>query len=302
MPTETPRLRIISLGAGVQSTTMSLMAQRGEFDVMPDAAIFADTGWEPKDVYGHLDWLKTQLTFPVHVVSAGNILSDVFARRNTSGGRFASVPWFTRTIVPAGTVVPVFDVGDNDEEVQVGERTLATDEVSNGMGRRQCSSEYKLKPIMHKVRDLLGVGRRARVPAGTVEVWIGMSTDEASRMRDARQRYMTNRWPLVEKNMSRGDCLRWMEQRSLPTPPKSACIGCPFHDQCMWQTMRDQRPEEFAQACEVDAALREGNARGMRGLEFMHPARIPLREAVELKAKADQPNLFDHECEGICGI
>jgi hypothetical protein len=50
-------LRVISLGAGVQSTTMALMAAHGETTPMPDCAIFADTGWEPKAVYGHLRWL-----------------------------------------------------------------------------------------------------------------------------------------------------------------------------------------------------------------------------------------------------
>ena len=41
-------LNIISLGAGVQSSTMALMATYGEITPMPDAAIFADTQWEPK--------------------------------------------------------------------------------------------------------------------------------------------------------------------------------------------------------------------------------------------------------------
>lgn len=45
------RLRALSLGAGVQSTTMALMAAHGEIQPMPDCAIFADTGWEPKAVY-----------------------------------------------------------------------------------------------------------------------------------------------------------------------------------------------------------------------------------------------------------
>ena len=37
------RLRALSLGAGVQSTTMALMAAHGEIGPMPDCAIFADT-------------------------------------------------------------------------------------------------------------------------------------------------------------------------------------------------------------------------------------------------------------------
>ena len=64
---------IISLGAGVQSSTMALMAAKGEIKPMPDAAIFADTGWEPKRVYDWLDWIETQLPFPIHRVSSGNL-------------------------------------------------------------------------------------------------------------------------------------------------------------------------------------------------------------------------------------
>lgn len=48
--------RVLSLGAGVQSTTLFLMSLRGELPPL-DAAIFADTQWEPKAVYKHLNWL-----------------------------------------------------------------------------------------------------------------------------------------------------------------------------------------------------------------------------------------------------
>jgi len=50
-------LVVISLGAGVQSSTMALMAANGELP-KPDCAIFADTGYEPKAVYRYLEFLK----------------------------------------------------------------------------------------------------------------------------------------------------------------------------------------------------------------------------------------------------
>ena len=68
---------IISLGAGVQSSTMALMAAKGEITPMPDCAIFADTGWEPVRVYEWLDWLETQLPFPLYRVSKGNLREDI---------------------------------------------------------------------------------------------------------------------------------------------------------------------------------------------------------------------------------
>jgi hypothetical protein len=269
-------LRVLSLGAGVQSTTLALMAAHGEIGPMPDCAIFADTRWESAKVYDHLAWLSSSnvLPFPVRRVSAGDIREAIRTRRNTTGGRFAAIPWWT--INPDG---------------------------SEGMGRRQCSSEYKIEPIMREIRDLLGKGRNDRIPRGSVEVMIGISLDESHRMRPARQQYMTNRWPLVEKGMRRWDCERWLLRNEYPIPPKSACTGCPFHSDAHWREMRDSRPAEWAEAVEYDRILRTGNARGMRAIEFMHRQRVPLDEAdLSTAAERGQPDLFGNECEGMCGV
>ena len=70
------KLTILSLGAGVQSSVMALMAAKCEISPMPDAAIFADTQAEPQGVYDWLDWLETQLPFPIIKVTAGDLRQD----------------------------------------------------------------------------------------------------------------------------------------------------------------------------------------------------------------------------------
>lgn len=263
-------IRILSLGAGVQSTTMALMAAHGEIGPMPDAAIFADTGWEPEHVYRHLEWLRSPnvLPFPVYVVSVGNIRSDILTRSNTTGGRFAAVPWFMR--MPDG---------------------------KQAMGRRQCTKEYKLVPIRRKVRELLG----GKTPKGGAEVWIGISTDEAIRMKPSQLQYMVNRWPLIERSVSREGCLEWLKANGYPEAPKSSCIGCPFHNNEQWKEIRAD-PVAWADAVEVDAAIR--NQPGMRGTQFMHRQMVPLPE-VDFRTKAEkvaEADLFNNDCEGMCGV
>ena len=267
-----PMLRVISLGAGVQSTTLALMAAHGEIGPMPDCAIFADTGWEPKHVYAHLDWLETQLPFPVRRISGGNIRDNIITSTKTTGGRFAAVPWFTS---------------------------------NGGMGRRQCTREYKINPIQKEQRRLLGYAPRKRIPERSVEVWIGISVDEIQRMKDPLNKWQVNRWPLIEAGMSRKDCLRWMAERKYPEPPKSACIGCPFHSNAMWRDMRDNDPESWADAVAMDKALRAGGtARGMRHQQFMHRSLKPLDE-VDLSTPAERGQVefgFLQECDGMCGV
>jgi hypothetical protein len=261
-------IRVISLGAGVQSTTMALMAACGDIGPMPDCAIFADTGWEPKRVYEHLAWLTDVLPFPVHTVSAGNIRESAIAGGNHRSGRFAAIPWFVRN--PDG---------------------------SEGMGRRQCTTHYKIEPIRRKVRQLLG----GKTPKGGCEQWIGISTDEALRMKPSRVQYVNNRWPLIERGMSRADCLTWMEAKAYPRPPKSSCVGCPYHNAEQWREIRAD-PAAWADVVEVDAAIRDQIWRGFKGQQFMHRQRVPLAE-VDLRTKAEkEADLFNNECEGMCGV
>jgi len=85
------KLTVISLGAGVQSSVMALMAAKGEITPMPDYAIFADTMAEPQGVYAWLDWLEGQLPFPVIRVSKGNLYEDIMDGTK----RFATPPFFT---------------------------------------------------------------------------------------------------------------------------------------------------------------------------------------------------------------
>lgn len=153
------RLRALSLGAGVQSTIMARMAAHGEIGPMPDCAIFADTGWEPKAVYDHLDWLMSPsvLPFPIHIVSAGNIRDQLLGAGQ--GNRWASVPAFTRTVTPAGTEMPVFDEDADGEVIAIGTRRTTKETVSIGMIRRQCTTEFKIVPIRRKVRELAGLTR-----------------------------------------------------------------------------------------------------------------------------------------------
>lgn len=245
-----PTIRVLSLGAGVQSTTIALMACDGTLP-RPDGAIFADTGWEPRAVYEHLDRLAVELDhagIPLHRVSKGNLRDDAINPRH----RYASIPYFVRN--PDG---------------------------SDGMGRRQCTSEYKLAPINRKVRELLGAmaPNFRRVPRGRVaEQWIGFSTDEIHRVSDKFSvKYLRPRYPLLELGMSRKDCRRWLTAHGWGSTVKSACIGCPFHGNVQWRALREN-PVEWADALEFDRAIRKGGARGLplNGEAFLHRSRVPL--------------------------
>lgn len=272
-------LTIISLGAGVQSTTMALMAAHDEIKPMPDCAIFADTGWEPKAVYGHLEWLIKLLPYPVKIVSAGDLWAAVTTIRRTKDGK--------RTYTATG--LPVYTVGDEN----------------NGIGKRQCTRNFKIDPINREVRKLLGLKRITKKHGVLVEMWIDISVDEIMRRKPNAKPYIKSRWPLIEKQFTREACLQWMTANGYPTPPRSACTFCPYHDDREWLNLT---PSEFADAVakekQLQTAYREASA--LNTTPYFHSSRVPL-DQVTFDPTPKEKNLwqldmFNNECEGICGV
>ncbi|PZH00701.1 hypothetical protein C1I97_22920 [Streptomyces sp. NTH33] len=151
---------------------------------------------------------------------------------------------------------------------------------------QRSTGEYKIKPIKKKVRELLGYPHPQRIPKGVfVEQWVGISTDEFHRAKDADVRYMKNVHPLIEMGWSRSDCVRYLTSRALADTPKSSCLGCPFHGNAQWRHIRDTSPAEWQDVVAFDAAIRKGNARAnaagnkLLGQAFLHRSRVPLSEA-----------------------
>ena len=275
-PVDGVKLRTLSLGAGVQSTTLALMAIKGEIGPLPDAVIFADTGDETPSTMRHLDWLEGEITRQTNGrmrclrVSRGERLSDRIRRRaegHSKENRFVSAPFFTG---------------------------------NGGRGKRQCTREFKVEPVAKAQRTLLGYKPRQRIPPQSIEVWIGFSTDEVVRAGAAFERWVVHRFPLLEKGMSRNDCKQWLRRNGYPVPPKSACVFCPYRTDHEWRWLKENDPEAFAQAVAIDKLAR--HAPGMRETEFVHRSLKPLDE-VDFSTAEDrgQGSMLDI-CEGGCGV
>lgn len=335
-------LNILSLGAGVQSTAVALMSADGELPKI-DHCIFADTQWEPKAVYDHLDWLVPVLEkadIPVHIVTRSNIKQDalMYQVRGMAGAdsRWGSMPFHTYCVVPAGS--PIYKDQFTDAEGHLfREETLDTfgddegkeiiryttkETISKGIIRRQCTSEYKIAPIEKKIREILGYEPGQRISGKTVLVrhWFGISADEAGRIRFPEKRYKENFYPLCggeitrkgnpsrgvlewkNVSMSRADCISWCLMNGYPEPPRSACKGCPFHSNMEWKWLRDNAPEDFADAVAFDNAIR--NCGGMRGKVYLHSSCKPLDE-IDLDDDVDRGQMqfsWMSECSGNCGV
>ncbi len=285
--TELQRLRderckiVLSFGAGVQSSALLLMSCKGLLPKI-DVAIFADTGWEPAAVYAHLEWCENEAAkagIPVVRVRHNELglRNTVIRAVNDPKVRFAAVPLY----VMAG-----------------GKR--------EGMGRRQCTYDFKVEPIETYIRrEILGLRPRQHAPKEEcVEQWMGITVDEIQRAKPSRLPWKYHAFPFVGircdylgMTWNRQACLNWLEKHYPDiTTPRSACIGCPYRSDREWELIR-QVPEEWQNAVEFDHAVRWGG----KFRQYLHSSCVPL-DQVNLNGGGDQPGLWDAECEGMCGL
>jgi hypothetical protein len=251
---------------------MALMIRHG--DIPPvDHMIFADTGDEPEAVYEWLEYLRPLLTAPLHIVQQGVLSEDFLSALDDQKKRAASPPFMVH----------------NEKK---GEAARLW---------RQCTQDYKLLPIHRKIRELRGKRR--------VDQLIGISLDEALRMKMSRVKYITNVYPLVDMRMTRDDCLNWMQRNGYPMPPKSACVFCPYINNARLRDMKDNSPKDWDRLVWFDHEMRRrqkdqvGGAK-ITGTLYVHRDCKPIDE-VDLRNAADfgQTDMFEAGCvEGICGV
>lgn len=318
----TKPIQILSLGAGVQSSTLALMAACGEIAPMPNAAIFADTQAEPASVYRWLEWLELQLPFPVYRVTKGSLTDVSLELREKKNGRGK---W-------AKSLIPAF---------------VKNQDGTRGIMGRACTADFKISMIIKRSREMIpkkafAAWRAKHYPAiklwraylkektlakkqgrmsmlsfpreawdsmqadALIIQWIGISRDEVSRVKPSRDPWIRHRWPLVfEAEMRRHGCLEWMARNGFSTPPRSACRYCPFHSDLEWRRQRDEEPEEFALSVKFDKDLRAIKAQtdNMGGIPFLHSSLLPLDEVdFSTDIERGQGDLFGNECEGMCGV
>lgn len=271
-PVEGAKLRIGSLGGGIQSTTLALMAEHGEIEGgPPDFWLYAPVD-DAAATREHIRWLASANVLSTPIIElpepSVSLRQTIINRVEQNGERSISIP-------------------------------SHLDGPRKGMDRRQCTREFKTERLTAKQRELLGYGPRQRIPPGSCEVWIGYSTDEVVRAGAAFERWIVNRFPLLEARKSIGGCMEWLSSRGYPIPPRSKCRICPYRENAEWLWLKENEPEAWADAVEIDRLIRD--TPGMRARSYLHADRIPL-DQVDLSTAEERGQGMLMVCEAGCGL
>jgi hypothetical protein len=280
-------IRILSFGAGVQSTAVLRMSLDGELPWL-DHVIFADPGSELAATYEHVD-----------------LMESICCHRGVGFHRVK-----THRKGSSGTLIGDMMRASTMRELSSPPLYIRHPDGAKGQLNRQCTSDYKTDAINRKFKALCGIKPGAHGPKEPIaEQWLGIHGGEKVRMKTAAFRWYRILHPLIEhapgqfrdRPIDNGDCVAWLQARGYPVPPKSACKFCPYQSDRRWVSMPSDEQEE---CIELDEHLREMGDDLIAGDIYLHRSCKPLRQVI---AEMDRQGALDidgfsDECSGVCGV
>jgi hypothetical protein len=226
-----------SYGGGTQSAAIAVLVLQGKLP-RPDIIVMADTAREATETWEYLHNVVNPALKEIGLEV--EIASHDLAKKDLWGGKEGDT-----------LLMPVYTEG--------GEGRLPS----------YCSAEWKREPVNRYLRSM-GYG-----PKKPIVQWFGMSVDELQRLNGSTKNWVRNAWPLCfPHRLRRIDCVRLVEDYGWPTPPKSSCWMCPHRGNSQWRHLRDNYPQDWESACNLDDEIRRIDPN-----TFVHRSGVPLREA-----------------------
>ena len=231
-------LRVVSYGGGVQSSAIVLMSIAGEIE-RPDVVIFADTGSETPSTYSTVEYVKSECE------KAGLEFCTVYAdfqrdgveRENRIEGYAPLHEWYQ----------------------YYGRLPM--------VGNPRCTFNFKIYPVRREVKRRIKFSNLDKGPKPHAICSLGITTDESHRARDSQIQWMSSVYPLIERDISRRNCITWLEKNH-PSHSfsKSGCFCCMYQPPSGWKSLKKNHPELFDIALEMERTARaNGVKRGLWG-------------------------------------
>ena len=245
-------------GGGVQSCAIAALIVQGKLP-MPDVAVMADTGRERQSTW---DFLKNKIQ-PALGLEIQIVDKAKFRAPDLWQGESLLLPVYS-DINGAASKLPTY-----------------------------CSGYWKKDTLNRYLSEVLKIPPRDRV------TWFGFSLDEARRilrMKNAKANSRAKfRFPLVDDvALRRGGCGALVEKMGWGEPPRSACWMCPNQRHDEWQDLKENSPDEFLKAVELERTVRKKDKNA-----FFHRSLKPL-DSVDFSR---EPDLFQRPCDsGLCFI
>ena len=216
-------ITIVSYGAGTNSTAMLIELAKRNEKV--DLILFADTGGERPHTYNYI------------------------LRFND---------WLRNHGMPEIITVVKGGIQETLEQNCLRMNMLP----SLAYGYKRCSQKYKIQPQNKYVNNWLPA-REEWSNGRKVVSLIGFDADEHHRAKISEDKKYLYRYPLVEWDMGRDECIATIKNAGLCLPGKSACFFCPSSKPWEIRQLAQQYPDLAQRALTMEAQAQLTSMKGL---------------------------------------
>lgn len=274
-------MKILSCGAGMQSTALALMScenktkgdNRHPLVPIYDAILFCDLGEEPYWVYDQVYFIQCACEWadiPFYILES-NLHSHYIEKFGKS--RVVSIPFWS-----------------------------VDEEGKKGKMMRNCTLEFKIDIMQKFVRqELLGYKKGARTKPEDLkahEMHLGFSIEESKRCKENPHKMFVNKFPLCDMNLERKDNYAYTKDVWGLETKASACNFCPFHRNYFFKYLKNNCEEQYEKLLEFDEMLEEEQPNTkIRSKLYISRSRKRIKDLTE--EDCDDKETFDYNGEKI---
>lgn len=236
------KLKILSCGAGQQSTALALMScenalyglDRHPLIPVYDAILFCDLGGERKWVYQQVIFIADickRAGIPFFVLKDRNLWMDYM--KNYGRNRVCTIPFWSI-----------------NEDGKKGKMT------------RHCTIDYKIIQMQNYIRwNMLGYRKGQHTKQEDIqahEMHIGFTSEERQRIFDSKHKMFINKYPMVDMGITRADNYAYVREFWGMETKGSACLFCPFHTNYFFWECKNSCPEDYNTVTQFEELLERG--------------------------------------------
>lgn len=236
---EKQQLHVLSWGGGTQSTALMLMFLQGKIKdtngnpIALDYIFFADTNNESEMTYSQIykvkDYVEKTYDFKIYITKKNKqLLPDEEAIQLIKSNEltnYVSSPYsdlfqshilYFKGIINSAYVMPFW----------------LRDPITGKVGKssvKACTIAYKISQVMKELRLNTGIPKFSK-EKHKVHMYIGFSVDEFQRAKPNPNSYAENKFPLIDMNLTRNDCINFVEKELGFRPVSSVCNMCYAND------------------------------------------------------------------------
>lgn len=206
---------LVSYGGGTNSTAMLIECAKRKIQV--DVILFADTGGERPHTYAYIktfnEWLKKNNMPEIIIVKYKNRSGEILTLEQDC---------LKRKALP-----------------------------SLAYGFKTCSQRFKGAP-QDKFMNNYEPAKKYWKTGKKITKLIGFDIDESHRIKDYEDKKYTVKYPLVEWNMGREECIETINKSGLCQTGKSACFFCPATKQTEIRQLKAVYPDLAERALKIE--------------------------------------------------